>query len=540
MYVHAYQSLVWNFAASERWKRYGSKVIKGDLVIVDTQAGKDAVKKDEVDENGEIIVHPAADDVAVNHDDIYERARPLSTEEAESGQYTIFDIVLPTPGYDIEYPDNDIGDFYKEFMMSERGGGLDPADMRRKQKDFSLSGSYRKLLAQVGKDLNFEIKKYYDENEQLVETDYEKIKKVRGEHGNHQDRSGHQRGEQRERGGFQNNRGRGGRNGRGGGGGRYNDFFTRRPGHENGNSPSPPPPNHGAGQAPQKASPPNKNQAATNAWKALPEKLAADDKAAAIAWEQKRLNSPPVDPSTIKQPVYKETFIKTSADNEGRRTGFRSTTIVRDTAEDVKEAVEGAVKCEPRAPISETPATEVLKKGNQDPAVTEDVTMRGGGSESDDDEEDKTLHVKKSFESAISEDDSAGGVKLDTSASASPSKKRTVDEIYTSPTTEQPDQMNLKTIQESSTIASTTQPAAAAAEESSSTNLIAQIRAEPEHEHVDELLAQTPVEELERRAKIAVIVKFALGSSQYATMALRELMKAGGVKTYKPDFSGGR
>ena len=40
--------------------------------------------------------------------------------------------------------------------------------------------------------------------------------------------------------------------------------------------------------------------------------------------------------------------------------------------------------------------------------------------------------------------------------------------------------------------------------------------------------------------KIAVILKIQLGSSQYATMALRELMKAGGVKTYKPDFGGGR
>jgi tRNA pseudouridine13 synthase len=44
----------------------------------------------------------------------------------------------------------------------------------------------------------------------------------------------------------------------------------------------------------------------------------------------------------------------------------------------------------------------------------------------------------------------------------------------------------------------------------------------------------------EQPAKLAVIIKLSLGSSQYATMALRELMKAGGVKTYKPDFSGGR
>ncbi|KAJ8113450.1 hypothetical protein OPT61_g4426 [Boeremia exigua] len=44
----------------------------------------------------------------------------------------------------------------------------------------------------------------------------------------------------------------------------------------------------------------------------------------------------------------------------------------------------------------------------------------------------------------------------------------------------------------------------------------------------------------EDEKKIAVVVRLQLGSSQYATMALRELMKAGGVKAYKPEFMGGR
>ena len=184
MYVHAYQSVVWNVAASERWKRFGPTVIEGDLVLIDEHADKTetCTKKEDVDEDGEAIVHPSAEDRAADPDEMFIRARALSKEEAESGSYTIFDIVLPTPGYDILYPANEMETFYKDFMGSERGGGLDPHDMRRKWRDVSLSGSYRKLLARPGKDIDFEIRVYDNEDEQFVETDRDRF--GYGIHGN--------------------------------------------------------------------------------------------------------------------------------------------------------------------------------------------------------------------------------------------------------------------------------------------------------------------------------------------------------------------
>lgn len=178
MYVHAYQSLVWNVAASERWKRFGSSVVEGDLVLVNDHIDKveGVMKAEEVDADGEAIVLPGTDDRAANPDDLFERARALTKEEAESGRYTIFDIVLPTPGYDIIYPSNEMEKFYEEFMASERGGGLNPHDMRRQWKDVSLSGSYRKILARPGKDISFEIKAYKNEDEQFVMTDMERLR----------------------------------------------------------------------------------------------------------------------------------------------------------------------------------------------------------------------------------------------------------------------------------------------------------------------------------------------------------------------------
>ena len=172
MYVHAYQSLVWNMAASERWKRSRDKILPGDLVLVKEHTeDKETKEVEEFDADGELIVKPAPEDSAIDLEDRFERARILSQEEAESGKYSIFDIVLPTPGFDILYPANEVGEFYKEFMASQAGGRLDPNDMRRPWKDISLSGSYRKLIVKPLQKISFEVHEYENDDEQFIKTD---------------------------------------------------------------------------------------------------------------------------------------------------------------------------------------------------------------------------------------------------------------------------------------------------------------------------------------------------------------------------------
>ncbi|KAB8068378.1 pseudouridine synthase [Aspergillus leporis] len=180
MYVHAYQSLVWNFAAGERWRLYGSQVVEGDLVLIHEHRGKEAGANDpaiDVDADGEVIIAPQANDSAYAASDAFLRARPLTADEAASGKYTIFDVVLPLPGFDVLYPSNAMTDFYKSFMGSAQGGGLDPFDMRRKWKDISLSGSYRKFLSRMGPDYSAEVRLYSKDDEQFVQTDLEKLNK---------------------------------------------------------------------------------------------------------------------------------------------------------------------------------------------------------------------------------------------------------------------------------------------------------------------------------------------------------------------------
>ena len=180
MYVHAYQSMVWNTAAGKRWEMHGAKVVEGDLIIIGdkSKGGKD--EEPEVDEAGEPIVRPGAEDSAAIDGD-FTRARPVTKAEVESSKFDIFDVVLPLPGWDVVYPSNEIGKFYKDFMGSEAGGQLDPYDMRRKWKDYSLSGGYRKLISRPAPGMTYEVKGYSEETEQLVETDLDRLAKKDGD-----------------------------------------------------------------------------------------------------------------------------------------------------------------------------------------------------------------------------------------------------------------------------------------------------------------------------------------------------------------------
>jgi tRNA pseudouridine13 synthase len=172
MYLHAYQSYVWNHATSRRWELHGESVIPGDLIIAPTETTPLVSGQDQ---DGDDIINPVDDD-----EDTPVRARPLTAEEAASGNYTIFDIVLPTPGYDVVYPENDIGEFYKEFMGRDENGNLDPYKMRRMRREFSLPGRYRKIMNRFLATPSAEVRAYSDDTEQMHPTDLDNIKASKG------------------------------------------------------------------------------------------------------------------------------------------------------------------------------------------------------------------------------------------------------------------------------------------------------------------------------------------------------------------------
>ncbi|WWC67110.1 uncharacterized protein I206_101017 [Kwoniella pini CBS 10737] len=168
MYVHAYQSYIWNLVVSERIKLSSTKPLVGDLVFVD----KDVLGEGDVPDPDSIPAH-AKD----------RKGRPLrkwaTTSSPEVKQlteedlpnYTIFDIIMPLPGWDVDYPGGIIGEKFEEALKKD---GLNIHKMKRDQRDYSLPGSYRRIIIKPLK-LNWKHIKYTDTDLPLTQSDEDKI-----------------------------------------------------------------------------------------------------------------------------------------------------------------------------------------------------------------------------------------------------------------------------------------------------------------------------------------------------------------------------
>jgi tRNA pseudouridine13 synthase len=98
LYLHSYQSYIWNHMASKRIELYGLKAVSGDLVSDGTSVDRMI--------NVKVI------------------------NQQEAANYSIFDIVLPLPGHSVIYPDNLI----QEYNSILKKDGFDPYQMSRKHK----------------------------------------------------------------------------------------------------------------------------------------------------------------------------------------------------------------------------------------------------------------------------------------------------------------------------------------------------------------------------------------------------------------------
>jgi tRNA pseudouridine13 synthase len=172
MYIHAYQSYVWNAIVSERVRTFGvEKPVPGDLVFENSNAAPDLNNEEagsEDDESGKQETSSKSRKKA-GIPWVAPNVKILTADDVDS--YSIFDVIVPLPGRDVAYPGGELGGKYRQFLILD---GLDPDNFDRKQREYVLGGSYRTLL-HLPKELSYSVLRYTDPDVALAQADEDKI-----------------------------------------------------------------------------------------------------------------------------------------------------------------------------------------------------------------------------------------------------------------------------------------------------------------------------------------------------------------------------
>nr|CAH8840294.1 unnamed protein product [Trichobilharzia regenti] len=174
IYVHSYQSFLWNHVASRRMAQqdpddYYAK--PGDLyynnidevTISDEFKTEDVIPEELISEMGETLVAPTNCTPSRKTSLIH----PSIVGEDEIGKIPLKSVVLPVPGYATHYPKNESADWYTELLKAD---GLSSKNFNNSIKDFALPGSYRQLIV-VPTNVEYEFHEYSDPNIPLVKSD---------------------------------------------------------------------------------------------------------------------------------------------------------------------------------------------------------------------------------------------------------------------------------------------------------------------------------------------------------------------------------
>ncbi|XP_055606686.1 pseudouridylate synthase 7 homolog [Uranotaenia lowii] len=176
LYLHSYQSFIWNQMVSRRIKAFGYKLIPGDLVMVDKSVKTEETCIEDVElekcDDQETEPNPQQEDKTESY---YKKmVRPLTETDIESGEYSMFDLVMPLPGHDITYPSNVVAHWYEEALAEDN---LSSEKFKWSSRKDAVTGAYRKVIVKPSQ-LSWKIVNYSKHDDPLILSDLEKLQKV--------------------------------------------------------------------------------------------------------------------------------------------------------------------------------------------------------------------------------------------------------------------------------------------------------------------------------------------------------------------------
>ncbi|CAH8511504.1 multisubstrate pseudouridine synthase 7, variant 2 [Schistosoma haematobium] len=170
LYVHSYQSFLWNHVASLRMTRQnpGDFFAKpGDLYYNDQNVITTDNYEDDINFDESVL---ETDNSSISSANSLPSSKlsfihPLVVGENE--KIPLNSVVLPVPGYAVQYPKNNSADWYTELLKEDC---LTVKDFSHSVKDFALPGSYRKLIV-VPENVKYEFHEYSNPDIPLVKSD---------------------------------------------------------------------------------------------------------------------------------------------------------------------------------------------------------------------------------------------------------------------------------------------------------------------------------------------------------------------------------
>lgn len=153
MYLHAYQSYLWNIVASHRIETGGSTEVKeGDLLLINDKS---------LEQGGSGTSGLKGKEVKV-----------CTEDDVKSGTFKITDVVLPLVGGKIEY--GSCEDKFMELMQQDGISKEAFVKIGSIDKEIALGGDYRNLICKPS-DVSFEVLTYKDPRQPLIQTDLMKV-----------------------------------------------------------------------------------------------------------------------------------------------------------------------------------------------------------------------------------------------------------------------------------------------------------------------------------------------------------------------------